>query len=143
VLPPVLDAVARLAFEFKTPWVRRPFDFPMQAGGRGWAARGMRLMRGRFRCVLARHQCRSTDWFAGFRLTGQLDEADLVALIHALPEGSTEFMCHPGLLGGELRQARTRLKESREIELRALKAPRVREALGEAGVRLVSFRDLP
>ena len=31
LLPPVLDAVTRLSEEFAVPWVRRPFDFPMQA----------------------------------------------------------------------------------------------------------------
>src|SRR5260370_919725 len=31
LLPPVLDAVARLSEEFRIPWVRRPFDFPMEA----------------------------------------------------------------------------------------------------------------
>jgi predicted glycoside hydrolase/deacetylase ChbG (UPF0249 family) len=54
----------------------------------------------------------------------------------------TEFMCHPGRLGDELRAARTRLKESREEELRALTAPEVRAALADAGVSLTSFRDL-
>jgi predicted glycoside hydrolase/deacetylase ChbG (UPF0249 family) len=63
-------------------------------------------------------------------------------LIRALPEGSTEFMCHPGRCGEELRSAKTRLKESREEELRALVAKDVREALAEAGVGLVSYRDL-
>jgi len=63
-------------------------------------------------------------------------------LIHALPEGSTEFMCHPGRCTGELRGARTRLKESREQELRALIAPEVRSAVEESGVELASYRQL-
>ena len=142
LLPPVLDAVARISEEFRIPWVRRPFDFPLQPGGVGWTNRFMRLMSGRFRSVLERHRCRSTDWFAGFRLTGRYRAGDLVNVIRALPEGVTEFMCHPGRCGDDLRSARTRLKESREVELRALTAPEVRAALAEAGVTLVSFRDL-
>jgi predicted glycoside hydrolase/deacetylase ChbG (UPF0249 family) len=102
----------------------------------------MRLMSGRFRTVLERHRCRSTDWFAGFRLTGRYRSGDLANLIRALPEGVTEFMCHPGRCGKDLQAARTRLKESREVELRALTAPEVRAALEEAGVTLVSYRDL-
>ena len=31
LLPPVLDAVARVAQEFGIPWVRRPFDFGIDA----------------------------------------------------------------------------------------------------------------
>lgn len=142
LLPPVLAAVARISEEFRIPWVRRPFDFPLQPGGVGWKNRLMRLMNGRFDHTLTRHHCRSTDWFAGFRLTGRYRSSDLVELIRALPEGVTEFMCHPGRCGDELRSARTRLKESREEELRALTAPEVRTALAETGVELVSYRDL-
>jgi predicted glycoside hydrolase/deacetylase ChbG (UPF0249 family) len=142
LLPPVLEAVARISEEFRIPWVRRPFDFPLQPGGVGWKNRLMRLMSGRFGSALARHHCRSTDWFAGFRLTGRYRSGDLAELIRVLPEGVTEFMCHPGRCGDELRSARTRLKKSREEELRALTAPEVRVALAEAGVTLATFRDL-
>lgn len=142
LLPPVLEAVARISEEFRIPWVRRPFDFPLQPGSVGWTNRIMRLMTGRFRTALARHHCRSTDWFAGFKLTGSYGSKDLIDVIRALPEGVTEFMCHPGRCGDDLRSARTRLKESREEELRALTAPEVRAALAEAGVTLASFREL-
>jgi predicted glycoside hydrolase/deacetylase ChbG (UPF0249 family) len=142
LLPPVLEAVAWISEEFKIPWVRRPFDFPLQPGGVGWKNRLMRLMAGRFGSVLTRHGCRSTDWFAGFRLTGSYGSGDLVNVIRALPEGVTEFMCHPGRCGEDLRAARTRLKESREEELRALTAPEVRTALAESGVTLASFRSI-
>ena len=39
LLPPVLDAVARISAEFKIHWVRRPFDFPLQPGGIPWKKR--------------------------------------------------------------------------------------------------------
>ena len=60
----------------------------------------------------------------------------------ALPEGTTEFMCHPGICGDDLRSAPTRLKESREAELRALESPEVRAALVESNVNLATYRDL-
>jgi chitin disaccharide deacetylase len=146
LLPPVLDAVARISEEFAIRWVRRPFDFAGQPEGvpltKRWTNRGMSLMRGRFVRVLGRHGCRWTDHFSGFSQTGRYDARHLVALIHALPEGSTEFMCHPGHCGDELRAARTRLKDSRQRELDTLTDPSVRVALGEAGVRLVSYREL-
>jgi predicted glycoside hydrolase/deacetylase ChbG (UPF0249 family) len=142
MLPPVLEAVARVSEEFRIPWVRCPFDFPLQPGGAGWKNTLMRLMNGRFRSALRRHHCCSTDWFAGFKLTGRYGSEDLMNVIRALPKGVTEFMCHPGRLGDDLRAARTRLKESREEELRALTAPEVRAALSAAGVTLASFRDL-
>ena len=146
LLPPVLDAVARISEEFGIPWVRRPFDFPMHAHGAGVAKRlvsqAFGVMRGRFQRVLTAHHCRMTDHFAGFRITGNYDAAELVRLIGLLPEGSTEFMCHPGFCGDELQAARTRLKESRERELRALTAPEVRQALRHAGVELTGYRGL-
>jgi chitin disaccharide deacetylase len=142
LLPPVLDAVARVSQEFGIPWVRRPFDYPLQPGGIDWKTRLMRTMGTRFQTRLSERGCRSTDWFAGFRLTGKYRSGDLAALIRALPEGTTEFMCHPGRCGDELREARTRLKDSREIELKALTSPEVRQALVDAGVELASYRDL-
>jgi predicted glycoside hydrolase/deacetylase ChbG (UPF0249 family) len=146
LLPPVLDAVARISREFRIPWVRRPFDLPLNGGNPGWktraANRTMSLARGKFERVLARSGCRFTDHFAGFQITGRYDRRELAALIRSLPEGSTEFMCHPGKCGEELRGARTRLKESRERELEALTSPEVRAALQEQGVRLASYRDL-
>jgi chitin disaccharide deacetylase len=146
LLPPVLDAVARISEEFKIPWVRRPFDFPIEPHGIPWTKRAVTgafgIVRGRFERVLAKHGCRSTDHFAGFQITGKFDASDVVSLIRSLPEGSTEFMCHPGICTAELRAAHTRLKESREQELRALTSPEARTALIESGVELVTYRQL-
>ncbi len=146
LLPPVLDAVARVSKEFGIPQVRRPFDLPLTAGAvpvmvRA-TARALGFLRGRFHTVLARHGCRTTDHFAGFQLTGRYRARQLAALIRALPDGVTEFMCHPGRCGDELRRARTRLKESRESELEALTSQEVRDALEDSGVRLGNFREL-
>jgi len=145
--PPVLDAVARIAEEFGIRWVRRPFDLPLTAargGGVLMRATGgsLRALGGRFHRVLARHGCRTTDHFAGFQLTGRFRAPELARLIRELPEGVTEFMCHPGYCSDDLRRAHTRLKESREREREALVAPEVRAALVEANVELVNYRDL-
>ena len=121
LLPQVFNAVVRIAEEFHIPWVRRRF--------------------GPFRWLPTRRCC-STDHFTGFRLTGRYGAAELAEVIRGLPEGSTEFMCHPGLCTEELRAARTRLKESRRRELDALTSPEVRAALEESGVTLARYRDL-
>jgi predicted glycoside hydrolase/deacetylase ChbG (UPF0249 family) len=146
LLPPVLDAVARISEEFNIPWVRRPFDFPLNPRGISWkkrlVSRAFGVVRGRFEKVLTSHGCLSTDHFAGFQITGKFNAADIAALISSLPDGSTEFMCHPGICTDELRAARTRLKESREEELQALTSPEVRAALSESGVTLSTYRDL-
>lgn len=128
LLPPVFEAVARVAQEFGILWVRRPLPAPLF---------GKVLER-----IPGRYGLRMTDYFSGFRLTGRLGAAELVRVVERLPPGVTEFMCHPGRCTEELRRAPTRLKDSRERELEALTAPEVREALRVSGVRLVSFREL-
>jgi chitin disaccharide deacetylase len=146
--PPVLDAVARIAEEFGIHWVRRPFDFPMNALRRTvppvkWlTSDALGLLRRRFQRVLKSHGCRTTDHFAGFQITGRFHTAQLVELLAMLPEGSTELMCHPGRCGEALRGERTRLKESRERELEALIAPEVRAAAERNGVELVGYAGL-
>jgi predicted glycoside hydrolase/deacetylase ChbG (UPF0249 family) len=146
LLPPVLDAVARISEEFQIPWVRRPFDFPFTperiSVAKRAVSKAMTVARARSTRVMQAHGCRSTDHFAGFQITGHYDAASLAKLLRALPEGSTEFMCHPGLLGEGLRAAPTRLKESRERELRALTSPEVRACIEECGIQLCAFRDL-
>ena len=147
--PPVLDAVARVSEEFRIPWVRRPFDLPLTASLRGgvpWNKRvtsgSLGLLRGRFHSVLERHHCRTTDHFAGFQITGRFRSAELVQLIRHLPDGVTEFMCHPGYYSPALEAAPTRLKQSREDELQALTSPEVRAAQAECSVELTSYRAL-
>jgi predicted glycoside hydrolase/deacetylase ChbG (UPF0249 family) len=141
LLPPVLDAVARLAHEFRIQWVRRPFDFGIDRGARitkSAVALGMRVTRPGFARALG--ELKTTDYFAGFQITGTLRQANLIDTLERLPEGLTEFMCHPGKLGPELRAAATRLKESREIELAALVSPEVRSAIERRGIELVNYR---
>jgi predicted glycoside hydrolase/deacetylase ChbG (UPF0249 family) len=146
LLPPVLRAVARIASDFKIPWVRRPFDLPMNGGGVPWrrqaVSKALGFARAGFQRVLTGHQCRTTDHFAGFQITGNYDAAELARLIRSLPQGSTEFMCHPGFCTQELRAAHTRLKESRRRELDALTSREVREAILESNVTLARYTDI-
>ena len=83
-----------------------------------------------------------TDHFVGFRLTGHLDEESFASALLTIEKGSTEFMCHPGFLGDELRKAPTRLKEARLRELEALTSPRIRKIMDDANIRLRTFRTL-
>jgi predicted glycoside hydrolase/deacetylase ChbG (UPF0249 family) len=125
LLPPVFSAVLRIGKEFKIPWIRRPlarFGF--------WNGR------------LARAGCRTTDHFTGFALTGRYDAARLAQLIRELPDGLTEFMCHPGFCTVELESAPTRLKQSRRQELDALVSTEVRAALEESNVALTRYAGL-
>jgi predicted glycoside hydrolase/deacetylase ChbG (UPF0249 family) len=141
LLPPVLEAVAQLAEEFRIGWVRRPFDFGIDRGARitkSAVALGMRVTRPHFARALGK--IKTTDHFAGFQITGTLGEANLMATLERIPDGLTEFMCHPGKVGPELLASRTRLKESRETELAALVSPGVRSVIERRGIELVNYR---
>jgi chitin disaccharide deacetylase len=142
--PPVLDAVVRLGRESGIAWVRRPFDLPIGALGGvprldRMLSAALGLARPRFHRVIERSGCRTTDHFAGFQMTGRFHTEGLLKLLALLPSGSTELMCHPGYCTEALRQARTRLKESREEELRALTAPEVLAAVEREGILLVNY----
>lgn len=141
LLPPVLEAVARVARDFDIPWVRRPFDFGIDGKTKltkQMVSLGMQIMRPRFASALS--GLRTTDHFAGFQITGTLNDNSLAETLKKLPPGLTEFMCHPGRLGPELRNAATRLKESREIELAALLSPRTRQVIEQRGIQLMNYR---
>jgi chitin disaccharide deacetylase len=146
LLPPVLRAVARISAEFGIPWVRRPFDLPLHAGRVPWRrqaiSKGLGFARARFQSFLTSRGCRTTDHFAGFQLTGHYDSGELAELIRRLPDGVTEFMCHPGFCTAELQASRTRLKESRQRELEALTSREVRQALAEANVTLTRYAEI-
>lgn len=148
LLPPVLDAVLRLGREFGVCWVRRPFDLPLPEAGAPtpfvarMARRAMAPMQARFDRRIRSAGLRTTNHFAGFQWTGRLSAAGVAALLRSLPPGTAELMTHPGYCDQELRRAPTRLKESREEELRVLTDPQVRRAAEECGIRLAGYGDL-
>lgn len=146
LLPPVLDCVARLSRRYGIPFVRRPFDYPMQASpvplARRVVSRGLGFVRSRFHRVLRQQGCKTTDYFAGFSLTGYLHTREMLDVLRQIPPGCTEFMTHPGYCREELRAAATRLKAAREKELEALTAPETRQAIRDNGIRLVNYREL-
>jgi predicted glycoside hydrolase/deacetylase ChbG (UPF0249 family) len=125
--PGVFRAVVRLADEFAIPWVRLPLESIYRFASPFYR----RLVRGK--------NVRITDHFLGFKLTGLLTEETFAQALDKLEDGTTEFMCHPAYLGPELRQARTRLKESRLRELEALTSPRIRKLISAKGIELSPF----
>ena len=74
--------------------------------------------------------------------TGALDERLLRRMLEHLPDGTWELVCHPGYNDADLRNIRTRLRESREQELRILTSTSTRDLLAANDVEVISFRDL-
>ncbi len=82
------------------------------------------------------------DGTLGIVATGALDLGLFESIVDSLPEGTWELVCHPGYNDAELARVRTRLRESRELELRVLTSADAREMLVRRGVQLISYHDL-
>jgi predicted glycoside hydrolase/deacetylase ChbG (UPF0249 family) len=102
----------------------------------------LRSFAGKFREAVDRQDFLTPDGTLGIEVTGALDETLFRAIAQTIPEGTWEFVCHPGYNDADLRAAKTRLRESRETELRALTLPAARSLLSQEGIALISYRDL-
>jgi predicted glycoside hydrolase/deacetylase ChbG (UPF0249 family) len=58
-----------------------------------------------------------------------------------LPEGTWEFVCHPGYNDDDLRAAGTRLLDSREQERRLLTSAELRQFLEEQKISVIGYRE--
>ena len=58
-----------------------------------------------------------------------------------LPEGTWEWVCHPGYNDAELAASGTRLLESRNEERRLLTSPELRQFLEEQKIKVISYRE--
>jgi len=117
--PEVLAAFAGVAAMFGLPV--RALDPPMRDFLRGSGVR-------------------TTDHFLGdAELRPCWTPERLADALAALPDGTTELMCHPGYAPSH---ARTSFGAEREVELRALCDPRARQALTKARAVLATFEDL-
>ncbi len=97
---------------------------------------------GQFRRAVDREGFVTPDGTLGIEVTGTLDERLFQAIVQSIPDGTWEFVCHPGYNDADLAAAKTRLLESRQLELKVLTMPAAREVLAQAGVQLISYRDL-
>ena len=82
------------------------------------------------------------DGTVGIVSTGAMDASVFASIVDSLPEGTWELVCHPGYNDADLASIRTRLRESRAVELELLTSPEAREILARIRVQLVSYREL-
>ncbi len=104
--------------------------------------RVLRTLAARFREAASREGFSTPDGTLGIEVTGALNEKLFRAIAAIIPEGTWEFVCHPGYNDDDLKHAKTRLRESRETELRVLTMPEARELLSKQGIDLISYREL-
>lgn len=94
-----------------------------------------------FHEAISREGLVAPDGTVGIEATGFLDESLFRAIAQRIPNGTWEFVCHPGYNDSDLRAANTRLQNSRETELRILTAPGIREAFSREQIQLISYAD--
>lgn len=151
--PPIFAIVCRLALRHGIGVVRLPREVPWcgampgdlrRAPVRRQALENLALLPWAWRngATLAQHGL-ATRAFFGRVHTGHLTEEILVRIIQRLPAGVSELMTHVGHHDAALQTVRTRLRQSREEELRLLCSPRIRGVLSEAGVTLVRQDEQP
>jgi hopanoid biosynthesis associated protein HpnK len=153
LFPAVLRPLLRAAVACGVRAVRNPFGPRRPLRSQELFARPslwtryteVRILRGfagKFRTAVDREGFATPDGTLGIVVTGELDENLFRTVAENIPEGTWEFVCHPGYNDDDLRTAWTRLRESRETELRILTSPEARQLLSQQGIELISYRDL-
>lgn len=125
--------------------VRNPFEPLLFASAGNWKRRLqlglLRSFRTKFRRALGDAGMMTPDGCIGIIATGGLNLAIFRSLIENLPEGTWEFVSHPGYNDAELARIKTRLRDSREKELEILTSPEVKEFLRGEQIELISYRE--
>jgi predicted glycoside hydrolase/deacetylase ChbG (UPF0249 family) len=151
MFPSILKPLLRAASAHGISAVRNPFEAPGVVTFR--EARGNNTLLIRkvettlLRALLHRRWLKAvhaagfatTDGSLGVATTGTLNGASLRTLLKRMPQGTWELVCHPGYNDRDLAAVRTKLRESREVEMNALLGITVRDLSQEYGVDLVPF----
>jgi chitin disaccharide deacetylase len=153
MFPKVLRPLLRAARECGVRAVRNPFA-PLKALAfatflkrpklwvRYTEVRALRSFASAFQREVEDAGLRTTEGTFGIIATGGLDQKLFAAIIGSIPDGTWEFVCHPGYNDADLAQVLTRLHASRAREMEVLTSQAAKEALARRDIRLISFADL-
>lgn len=150
LFPRVLRPLLRAAANCGVTAIRNPFEriqgsqlAASPSLWRRWTEVGiLRSLAKQFREAVQEAGISTPDGTLAIVATGSLDERLLRLMVEHLPDGTWELVCHPGYNDGDLQGVRTRLRESRERELRILTSASTRELLAANGIEIVSFCEL-
>lgn len=150
MFPQVLQPLLNAAQSCGVPAVRNPFEtvhlsqlFAYPGTWKRWLeVRALHNFAARFRQAVRQAGLHTPDGTVGIVATGSLGQRFLRFLLEHLPQGTWELVCHPGYNDAQLQNVHTRLRESRETELRVLTSAETRESLARQAVELVSYRSL-
>jgi predicted glycoside hydrolase/deacetylase ChbG (UPF0249 family) len=150
MFPKVLAALLLAARGCGVPCIRNPFEtvrfahfLEQPSGWKRWMQiRALNRFAVGFRNAVESSGLFTPDGTIGIMATGVLGQRLMRFILQNLPEGTWELVCHPGYNDSQLRTVKTRLRESREEELRVLTSAETREILSKRGIELISYRAL-
>ena len=145
MFPVVFRPMLRAAKKCGIRAVRNPFEPLFLAGTRNWKRRiqlgVLRSFQESFREALGGAGLMTPNGCVGIIATGGLTLQTFRQLIENLPDGTWEFVTHPGYNDAELNNVKTRLRHSRENELEILTSTAVKELLKREQIELISYRE--
>lgn len=146
MFPVVLRGMIAAAANCGVRAIRNPFEPLVFAKVGGWKRQfqitALRRYRASFRAELDKAGMVSPDGCIGIAATGGLTLQGFQEIIQMLPEGTWEFVSHPGYNDAELDGVKTRLRASRETELTILTSEAAKQSLCQSRIELISYRDL-
>jgi len=153
MFPRVLVPVLRAAQQCGIRRIRNPFEpawsvkaTPQAGGLRRMEVRILGALRQQFLAKVRAHAMVTTAGCLGVLATGTLDAATLNAILDKMPEGTSEdiweLVCHPAYMDEELRAARTRLLNSRSVEVEALLATLALNSGRHTDISKIHYGDL-
>ncbi|KUG21682.1 cellobiose phosphotransferase system ydjc-like protein [hydrocarbon metagenome] len=142
MIPSFLNLFIRLAKEFKVKAIRFPHGDKSFHYGINMIYKKLVLsfFERRMRKILNASEVMSPDHFRGFFDSGKMNENILLQIIKSLEKGTTELICHPGILDHGLTK-NCRFYNNCESELNALTSPRVKKLVEDKNIQLVSYGD--
>lgn len=153
MLPAIGAAIIRAARACGVPAIRNPFvpAKPLALAHllrrphlwtRYTETKVLRRYHHQFRRLVTEAGLVTPDGSFGVVSTGAFDLDLFRAIVGSIPDGTWEFVCHPGYVDEALGTIRTRLRESREKELAVLTSAEARHTLAEHGIELISYANL-
>ncbi len=104
-----------------------------------------------FLCLFNKTKCKKyfncVDYTLGVKRTGHMFKETYENIFNNLKDGTAEIICHPGEIDAECLKTLSEIGiqniiETREMELKALLDPRLKELGNKLNLKFVSFKDL-
>ncbi len=144
MLPGVLEIFIRLAKEYNVPAIRYlhrdRLSYPYKIG-KFFKKAALKIFDSKMKSALDKASICHADNLLGFFDSGNIYEDLLIGMLNHLPEGVTELVTHPGFISADVLD-RCIFHRTCETDLAALTSRRVKKAVEDNGIKLITFSDL-